>query len=65
MLETFEQLISAVAEGYGMEDVVFLDFRKAFNSVPRGRLLHRMKLYGLDGKTLMWIKEFVQDMNVR
>ena len=30
-------------------DIVFLDFTKAFDSVPQERLLHKLKGYGIEG----------------
>ena len=40
-------------------DVVFLDFRKAFDSVPHERLLHKLHQYGIRGKLLGWIEAFL------
>ena len=35
-----------------------LDFKKAFDSVPLGRLLTKLKGYGFDGTLLKWIEDF-------
>ena len=37
-------------------DIVFLDFSKAFDRVPHGRLLSKVKAHGIDGKVPEWIK---------
>ena len=40
-------------------DVAILDFSKAFDTVPHGRLLNKLKFYGIQGKTLEWIRAFL------
>jgi len=37
-------------------DIIYLDFSKAFDTVPHSILLEKMAAYGLDGCTLHWIK---------
>ena len=41
-------------------DVIYLDFRKAFDSVPHERLLLKLKSYGIDGKFFLWIQDFLK-----
>lgn len=40
-------------------DTVYLDFRKAFDTVPHERLLIKMKAYGIAGKILDWVQNFL------
>jgi len=40
-------------------DVVYLDFSKAFDTVPASTLLEKMAAHGLDGHTLHWIKNWL------
>ena len=36
-------------------DVVYLDFKKAFDSVPHTRLLTKLQAYGIGGKLYNWL----------
>ena len=40
-------------------DVIYLDFKKAFDSVPRKRLIGVLRQYGVTGRTLNWITDFL------
>ena len=40
-------------------DVLYLDFSKAFDSVPHERLLLKLEAYGIQGKVLQWIRSFL------
>ena len=42
-------------------DIVYLDFMKAFNTVPLKRLIGKLKSYGIEYYTLRWIQEFLFD----
>ncbi len=42
-------------------DAVYLDFSKAFDSVPHQRLCKKLESYGISGNTLNWIKDFLND----
>ena len=57
LLEAFEDWTAALDEGYGL-DIVYLDYRKAFDSVPHKRLLLRLKACGILGNLLRWIESF-------
>ncbi len=37
-------------------DVVYLDFAKAFDLVPRLRLVAKLKAHGFIGELLQWLK---------
>ena len=60
LLETFESWTEDVDKCYGV-DVTFLDFQKAFDKVPRTRLLQKLSLYEIEGKVLRWIADFLSD----
>ena len=39
-------------------DVVFLDFEKAFDSVPHKHLISKLGRYGINGQILEWLGDF-------
>ncbi len=40
-------------------DVVFLDFTKAFDKVPRERVLEKLRAHKVRGKVLNWIRNWL------
>ena len=46
-------------------DVIYFDFKKAFNSVPHAHLLTKLKAYGTSGRLLDWIKSFLTNRKQR
>ena len=40
-------------------DAIYLDFRKAFDSVPHKRLIEKLTGYGIQDSMLSWIKDFL------
>ena len=42
-------------------DVLYLDFKKAFDVVPKQRLLAKMESIGVMGKVLNWVNEWLTD----
>ena len=60
LLETLEDWTSEVDQGNSV-DCVFLDFRKAFDSVPHRRLVKKLQSYGIRGNLLAWIQDFLSN----
>ena len=60
LLEYFETLTRLIDEGHAV-DVLYLDFRKAFDVVPKERLLAKMSSIGVRGKVLSWVREWLTD----
>ena len=58
LLESFEAWTRLLEEGYGV-DIIYLDYRRAFDMVHHGRLIDKLKSYGVDGRITRWIKEFL------
>ena len=40
-------------------DVIYLDFSKAFDSVPHKRSIYKLRQCGIKGKVLLWIQSFL------
>jgi len=40
-------------------DVVYMDFSKAFDKVPHGRLVQKVKLHGIRGELGRWIQNWL------
>ncbi len=64
ILETLEDWTEAIEEGYGI-DAVYLDYQKAFDTVPHERLVTKLRWYGIDGALLSWIKDFLTSRQMR
>jgi len=42
-------------------DTVYVDFKKAFDSVVHSKLIHKVKAYGISGNLLMWLTNFLSN----
>ena len=42
-------------------DAIYLDFKKAFDTVPHQRLLSKMESYGISGGLNNWVNSFLHD----
>ena len=60
LLETVDTINEMLAEGEGV-DIFYLDFQKAFDSVPHHRLLIKLESLGITGKTLSAVSDFLSD----
>ena len=43
----------------GAVDTIYLDYSKAFDTVPLRRLLHKLRAYGISGTLLDWMESFL------
>ena len=60
LLTYLDECLNTIANG-GVVDTIYLDFAKAFDTVPHRRLLGKLQAYGIEGNTLHWIKGFLED----
>ena len=56
---------SSMIENKDCIDVIYLDFSKAFDTVPHQRLITKLKSYGIDGNILNWIADFLSNRSQR
>jgi Reverse transcriptase (RNA-dependent DNA polymerase)/Endonuclease-reverse transcriptase len=57
--------LTEIIDGGGSADAIFLDFAKAFDKVPRQRLVEKLKSIGLGGRVLAWIEEWLSGRRQR
>ena len=46
-------------------DVIYLDFKKAFDKVPHQRLILKLKSHGMGNSIKNWIEQWLTDMKQR
>ena len=64
LLESVEKMLTIVEEGFPV-DIFYMDFWKAFDTVPHFRLLTKMESMGITGKTLNIIRDFLSGRTLR
>ena len=64
LIETFDFLSEANKNKMPV-DAIFLDFSKAFDTVPHRRLIHKLASYGLDQNLIGWIQDFLSQRKQR
>ena len=60
LLHVLDYFTKHLHKGYSV-DVIYLDFLKAFDTVPHQRLIQKLSSFGIHGKMLQWIKDFLKD----
>ena len=62
---TSTQLMSAlcniqkILDNKGQTDMIYFDLSKAFDTVPHDLLLHKLQSFGIHGRLLAWIKDYL------
>ena len=64
LLESLDAISDILAEG-GTVDIFYLDFQKAFDTVPHNRLRIKLESYGICNKTLDVISDFLTDRSFK
>ena len=64
LLEVLDQWTEALDEGKNI-DCIYMDYQKAFDTVPHRRLLGKLETYGIKNPILGWIKGFLGDRKQR
>ncbi len=59
------EMASSILDRGGNMDMVYLDFSKAFDLVPRKRLLEKLKAHGFSGNLLKWIENWLTNRRQR
>ncbi|MES9905329.1 MAG: reverse transcriptase domain-containing protein [Sedimenticola sp.] len=64
LIEVLDQWTEAIDQSDSI-DVIFLDFKKAFDTVPHKRLLLKLKGYKIEGQIIKWIEKFLENRKQR
>lgn len=64
LLEFYHQILQSL-DNSGAVDIVFLDFKKAFDKVPHRRLLAKVRALGIGGDVARWIESWLADRRQR
>ena len=64
LIETIDDWTQALEEDSSL-DAIYMDFKKAFDTVPHQRLLRKLQATGIQGRTLKWIEAFLENRTQR
>ena len=64
LLESFDAVLQLLEEGNPV-DMFYMDYAKAFDTVPHFRLLTQLENMGITGTTLNIIKDFISERKMR
>lgn len=60
LLSVLDKWTSAIEQGNPV-DCIYMDFQKAFDTVPHNRLISKMKSYNIHPHTIAWVQDFLTD----
>jgi len=58
LIRFFKEVTKIIDEGRAV-DVVYMDFSKAFDKVPHGRQVQKVRLHGIRGELAKWIQNWL------
>jgi ribonuclease P/MRP protein subunit RPP40 len=64
LVEFMDRVTRSVDEGTAV-DIFYLDFAKAFDKVPKRRLIEKLKAKGVEEMTVKWIANWLTDRKQR
>ena len=64
LLSFFHQMLT-VYDASRAIDILYLDFKKAFDKVPHRRLLIKVRALGIGGRTAAWLQDWLTDRRQR
>ena len=59
-LDMFDKIFDSKSKG-NTPAIIFLDIKKAFDTVDHKVLIEKLKFYGADGTVILWIKNYLSD----
>ena len=60
LLEVLDKWTEALDEGQSI-DCIYMDYAKAFDTVPHRRLIYKLESYGINPKAVSWIENFLRN----
>ena len=60
LLHYLDRCAESVSKGC-VVDAIYLDFAKAFDTVPHRRLIGKLQAYGIKGEMLKWVESFLSE----
>ena len=60
LLTVLDKWTEALDTGYSV-DCVYMDYAKAFDTVPHRRLIYKLSTYGITDKVISWVKDFLSN----
>ena len=60
LLTVLDKWTEALDTGYSV-DCVYMDYPKAFDTVPHRRLIYKLSTYGITDKVISWVKDFLSN----
>ena len=64
LLDFFHDVYKAYDESRAV-DIIYLDFQKAFDTVPHKRLISKVENHGIKGNTQKWLQDWLTDRRQR